>query len=245
MKFLLASVGFMNNNIVYNQQKIITLLKQYANEVDMILFGEAFLQGFYALDFDYSHDQDIAIDIHSQIINEIKNTARDFHIGVSFGFFEKESNHIYSSQITINDKGEIIDIYRRVSTGWKVSKADDHYVEGNDFHSFQFKNKKIAIGICGDLWFENNLHQLKQLNADILFWPIYTDFNIDFWNTSEKYEYAKQVKKIASYTILVNSVCLDKTELNIACGGAALFYNGKILNDVLAGKDDELVIELN
>ena len=45
-----------------------------------------------------------------------------------------------------------MDVFRRVSDGWKEPIADDHYKEGDGFHAFDFDDKKILIGICGDFW---------------------------------------------------------------------------------------------
>lgn len=35
----------------------------------------------------------------------------------------------------------MIDLYRRVSPGWKESFADEHYREGEEFHSFLFLDR--------------------------------------------------------------------------------------------------------
>lgn len=47
MKLALAALGFINEDIRYNQRVIIHTLKAYQGRSDLILFGEAFLQGFY------------------------------------------------------------------------------------------------------------------------------------------------------------------------------------------------------
>ena len=47
MKCALAAVGFINENITYNKKVITDTMIKYAGEADIILFGEAFLQGFY------------------------------------------------------------------------------------------------------------------------------------------------------------------------------------------------------
>ena len=76
MKCALAAVGFINENIQHNKQVIIDTLIKCSKEADIVVFGEAFLQGFYAASFDIEHDKKIAIGQNDPIIKEICNTAK-------------------------------------------------------------------------------------------------------------------------------------------------------------------------
>ena len=245
MRCALAAKGFINNDLQYNKQVIIDTMINYASEADIVLFGEAFLQGFYAATFDPEHDKTLAIAQDDCIIREICDTAKQYAIAVSFGFIEKAGDIFYSSQITIDQSGTIIDVFRRVSPGWKLPHADDTiYREGEGFHLFTFMDKKITVGLCGDLWYDENIASVKQLHPDIVCWPVYTDFNFNEWNSSMKLEYAEQVCSIGAKVLYVNSVCLDKEADEIARGGAVLFVNGQIEAEVPAGEEDVLLIKV-
>ena len=119
MKCALAALGFINEDSVHNKNVIVNALKQYSGKADMLIFGEAFLQGFYGLNFQVEHDEKIAVSKDDVMIKEICNVAKEYKIGVSFGFIEKEGDIFYSSQITIDTDGTILDLYRRVSPGAK------------------------------------------------------------------------------------------------------------------------------
>ncbi len=242
MRIALAAVSFYNGKITTNKNIIIKYMKKYSENSDMIVFGEAFLQGFYALTFDYEKDLKVAVSINDEIIKEISKKAKEYNIAVSFGFIEKDNLDMYSSQITIDKTGKIIDLFRRVSTGWKTEQANEFYKEKDDFHLFKFLNKSFAVGLCGDLWYPENIKKLKELKPDIVLWPVYTDYNYKEWNESAKYEYAKQVKEINANVLYLNSVCADKNSFEIARGGAALFKNGEIISEVESGKDNVLVV---
>ena len=121
----------------------------YSASADIVIFGEAFLQGFYGATFDMEHDTQIAISQDDPIIKEICSAAKQCLTAVSFGFIEKEGSCFYSSQITIDANGSVIDLYRRVSPGWKESFASTQYREGNGFHAFQFMDQKVVVGLCG------------------------------------------------------------------------------------------------
>ncbi len=244
MKCALAALGFINEDSVHNKNVIVNALKQYSGKVDMLIFGEAFLQGFYGLNFQVEHDEKIAVSKDDVIIREICNVAKEYKIGVSFGFIEKEGDIFYSSQITIDTDGTILDLYRRVSPGWKEEFANEQYHEGDGFHTFVYDGKTIAIGLCGDLWFDENIESLKMLNADVVFWPVYTDFNSGEWNTEVKHEYAEQAGRMESKVLYVNSVCLDKEGEDIAKGGAALFVEGKVAAEIPSGQEGVLIVEV-
>lgn len=244
MKIALAAVGFITNNIEYNLGKIKVIVKKYHKEVDLILFGESFLQGFDCLTWEYSKDIEIALHIDSYSIKEIKDLAREYQVAISFGYIEKSGYEIYSSQLTIDKDAQILDNFRRVSAGWKEPIADFHYCEGEVFRKFNYLNKSISVALCGDLWYEENCTQMKALNTDIVLWPVYTDFNFQEWNDVIKYEYAEQAEKCGKNLLYVNSHCLDKESHNIARGGAALFINGKIESEISAGEEDVLIVEV-
>ena len=244
MNILLASVGFKNNDIVFNKNQIINTIKDCSKDIDLIVFGESFLQGFDALNWDFELDKNIAITRTNKIIKEICSYSRKKEVAVSFGYYELYNNSIYSSQIVIDKFGKIIFNYRRISKGWRILNTDFHYKEGEEFSTFNLENKNIAIALCGDLWFKENLMKMLDLHVDVILWPSYTDFNYERWNNIEKYKYAKQVSSLKSSVLYVNPYCLDSEEFEIAKGGAAYFSNGKIVDEIPSGIEGILVIHL-
>ncbi len=244
MKCAMASLGFINENIQHNKQVIIDTLIDCSTKVDIVIFGEAFLQGFYGVTFDVKHDTSMAMSKDDPVINEISCIAKQFGIAVSFGFIEKLENYFYSSQITIDANGRVIDLFRRVSPGWKENFAGNRYCEGEGFHSFYFSGKNILIGLCGDLWFDENVNKIKKINPDVVFWPVYTDYNQNEWNNKIKYEYAIQANLICEMVLYVNSYCKDKNTDEIAKGGSALFQNGKISAEIPSGNESILFVEI-
>ena len=47
MKCVLAAMGFINEDIRHNKNVILDTMKRYSGRADIVIFGEAFLQGFY------------------------------------------------------------------------------------------------------------------------------------------------------------------------------------------------------
>lgn len=245
MKINLMSLAFKTKDTEHNKNIIIKSMREYAQKADLLVFGESFLHGFEALSWDYEKDKTIAIDINDDIINEIKFAAKENSIAVSFGMIEKSDDAIYSSMITIGKTGEIMDVFRRVSDGWKEPIAGTHYKEGDGFHAFDFDDKKILIGICGDFWHDELIQEAADIEKDLVLWPVYTDFEPRVWNEEEKFEYAVQADKLKSPVLYVNSVCYDFDEPYIAKGGACYFDGGKIIKEIPSGSEAVLKIEIN
>lgn len=246
MNILLAGLGFKNGDITFNKNQIINAIKNCPDNIDLIVFGESFLQGFDALTWNFEVDKNIAILQDDKNILDISKCARMKGVAISFGYFElsDDLNSIYSSQIFIDKFGKIISNYRRVSKGWKILTSDEHYKEGKTFLTFNSEGKTILIALCGDLWYEENITKINSLNPDVILWPSYTDFNYEQWNNSTKYEYAKQSNLLNLNVLYVNSYCLDKEDFEIARGGAIYFKGGKIIDEIPSGKEETLVISL-
>lgn len=244
MTIALAAVGFINGDITYNKEQIKRIIREHRYKSDLILFGETFLQGFDSLSWKYDVDKEIAISADNPIIDEIRETAKECSVAVSFGYIEKAEDGLYSSQLTIGKDGVSIDNFRRVSIGWKEPVADTHYKEGDGFHKFRFEDKELSVGLCGDLWDDENVKEMKILDADIVLWPVYTDFNYEEWNETIINEYAEQAALFGHKVLYVNSFCLNREGHEIARGGAAYFLDGRIKRRTPAGEKSVLYVSL-
>lgn len=215
----LAAYKFINNDIKFNISQIKKAILTSKN-IDMLCFGEAFLQGFDAFNWDYENDKKIAISKNSNIMKTLEQLSKDYNVDLSFGYLEIDDEKLYSSYAVIIN-GKLTYNYRRITVGWKeYSKTDFHYKEGKDILTFNYKGHDITISLCGDLWecpkkFKNN---------GLLLWPVYVNFTIEEWKT-EEIEYAKQALIACNNTFMINSLS-DNPDCH---GGCFCFQNGKIV----------------
>lgn len=240
MKIQLIAKYFINRDITNNLDVILQTIKS-AKDVDLICFGEAFLQGFDSLKWDASSDFELAITQDSKEIKLIQEAAKQHHVGVAFGYIEKSESKIFSSYLILDKTGEPLLNFRRVSEGWKEKNVSPIYCEGNSFESFVFMGRKLSIGLCGDLWYPKHVQLIQRLQAEIILWPVYVDFTVPRWQNTEKELYAQQAKLIGENVLWINSLC-DGDDL--AKGGLVYFKNGVIQEETLAGQESSLVIEL-
>lgn len=245
MKILAASLPVRTRDIEANMLTMIDAMRTAAGKADVILFGETVLQGFDCLCWNYETDKCVAVEVTNQAIGTLQNAAREHHIAVSFGFIERAEDTLYSSQIFIGADGEIVNLFRRVSAGWKeFSKTDEHYREGAAFERFSYNGVTFSVGLCGDLWTEGRPEEMNALNADIVLWPVWCDYKAESWNCAIKYEYAKQAAICGKTVLLVNPFCADPEAVDCAAGGAAVFQKGGIVAELPAGQAGCLMFEM-
>ena len=145
MTIALAAVGFINGDITYNKEQIKRIIREHRYKSDLILFGETFLQGFDSLSWKYDVDKEIALSAGDPIIDEIRETAKECSVAVSFGYIEKAEDGLYSSQLTIGKDGVSIDNFRRISIGWKEPVADTNIKRETNFTNSDLKIKNFRL----------------------------------------------------------------------------------------------------
>lgn len=152
MKIALASQPTLDDSIALNVNRIEKALASLRKKVDLVAFGESYLQGFNSLKWNFERDRTVAVSVDSQPIKMLRYTAKKYSVAVSFGYYELCDEAIYSSYMFIGKAGEIVNNFRRVSKGWKeYDITDEHYKEGDGFKTFTYMGKRIALAVCGDL----------------------------------------------------------------------------------------------
>lgn len=232
MKIGLAAYECKNNDIEFNISQIEKAILE-AEKVDILCFGEAFLQGFGAVTSEYKNDIKVAVEQNSKYMNYIKELTTKNQTALMLGYIEKDHNDIYSSYVLI-DHGHIVYNYRRMSKNWKeYEKTNEHYKEGVDCSPFIYKGYEMNIALCGDMW----IYPEKFKTKGLLIWPVYVNFDLDDLEASE---YAKQASTASKNTLLVNS--LSKAPLSK--GGAFYFKDGLIIKKLKLEKESVLIIEI-
>lgn len=239
MRVALASYRCINGDTRFNLTQIERgLAAASAEKAQLLCFGESFLQGFDALTWDYEKDRQIAVTQEDPCIRQLCARTSFFGVDLLFGYFEREENRIYSSCLLLGD-GRILHNYRRISAGWKERlAAEAHYCEGEDCEPILYRGRRIALGLCGDLW--EAPERFKGKGSELLFWPIYVNFSEEVW-VAEEQAYAAQAAVAAPRALLVNSVTREQPE---AVGGAFVFAQGNIAARLSYGEEGILLAEV-
>ncbi|MDD4324228.1 MAG: carbon-nitrogen hydrolase family protein [Eubacteriales bacterium] len=226
----LAASMSLDNDLEANLTSMEKMLaKAKADSSELVLFGEAFLQGFDALTFNYDYDiNNVALGLHSPEITKIRHLARKYDIGIGFGFFENDHSGIFDSYLIVNAAGETVAKYQRISAGGWIPEANAEYRMGREFPVFTFGGKRFTIMVCGDFWTDDLLCKIVELDpqVDAFLWPVHCDYTSKEWNDSAGEDYRKQSQILAKPIFFVNNVRPDEDG---AKGGAFVWQQGREL----------------
>ena len=236
MRIGLVSYRCKNRDVSFNISQIEKAMINCAGKADVLCFGEAFLQGFDCLCWDYEVDRSTAVELSSEVFAELRDLTVRYGVSLITGYIEKDRDKLYSSCVVISD-GEIIHNYRRISKGWKeYSKTDGHYCEGTDTSPFKLNGENINIALCGDLWDFPE----KFSATDLLIWPVYVSFTPDEWKKGLLDEYAAQAALAAKDVLMVNP--LDGDPVNH--GGSFHFRDGQTAASIPFDEEGILIVSI-
>lgn len=218
------------------------LLFARESAVDLVLFGEAFLQGFESLNFNYLHDAEVTLGMGSMPVAHLRNMAQKYGIGLGVVFYENDRGAFYSSYLVINQRGEIAHRYRRVSEGWKLPGANADYREGRAFLPFTFEHVKMGVIICGDLWEDSLLNAIAGLDAQVecILWPVHTDYTVDEWEEGTRKEYIARASILGAHVLFVNNYVQRE---DLAKGGAYVWHQGRELAALPPGSPGRILFD--
>lgn len=150
-----------------NMDKMKKLIRE-AKEQDsnFILFPELALTGYTTSKIVY----ELAETLEGPSITEFREICRKNNIYSAFSFIEKnEAGELYISCTLIDDKGEIIGVYRKTHQFDQESRI---FQKGDKISVFDTKFGKIGIMICYDLEFPEVARTLKKKGAELILVPL-------------------------------------------------------------------------
>lgn len=237
MRIGLVSYRCENKNVFFNMSQIERAMSEAKGKVDLLCFGEAFLQGFDSLCWDYETDKNLAIELESEAILRLRHWTVQYGMSLLTGYIEKEQERLYSSCVVLGD-GQILHNYRRISKGWKEYwQTDEHYQEGTEISEFRLYNRDIMLALCGDLWD----YPEKFKTDHLLIWPVYVNFTPMEWEQGELKEYAKQASLVASDVLMINPI--DFALKNY--GGSFYFQKGGVIDRIPFEQEQILIVDVN
>ena len=235
MKIGLVSFRCENGNMDFNLGQIERAMREAEGKADLLCFGEAFLQGFDSLRWDYETDRNIAVTQDSKTMERLRGLTARYGTALLTGYIERDGDCLYSSCIVLAD-GETVHNYRRISRGWKeFTITDDHYREGNTTGEFCLHGKMMMPALCGDLW----EYPERFKTSHLLIWPVYVNYPPEDWESGTLDEYAAQAALAAEDTLLVNPLDNDPK----SWGGSFRFQNGKVTDRIPVDEERILFVD--
>ncbi len=154
------TLGNINENL---KEHIDYIARAKEEDVDLLIFPELSLTGYHLKDL----VTDVALDLDSKIIEELRSEARD--LALIFGFVE-ESKHcrFYNSAIYIQNE-EIKHIHRKVYLPTYGMFDELRYLaRGDNIKAFDTDFGRMGLLICEDFWHPSAAYIAVQDRADYL-----------------------------------------------------------------------------
>lgn len=231
MKIALAQINPLIGDVRGNREKIISNICEAVNKgADLVIFPEMATIGYPPMDLLCNHK---LIDENIESINEISKLSGG--IGIICGFVDRDksaSPPLYNAAAFINE-GVIKSVHhKKLLPEYDVFDENRYFSAGEKTETVFFKEKKIGITICEDIWNEldydkrdyieqrkyntSPVRDLLKENIDLLVnisaSPFVTDKNTSKW---------RMIKTIA------NKNSIQIAYVNQVGGNDSLIFDGK------------------
>jgi predicted amidohydrolase len=164
----------------------------------------------------------------TQILGEI---ARQYHIYVVVGIYERTGPIVYNTAILLDREGNVSGKYRK--THLPETEVTDGLTPGDSYPVFQTDFGTIGIEICYDYCFPEVTRSLAVNGAEIIFLPIWGDLR-NFGNT---WDIVARSRAIDNSIYLVASIYSNTRSLIINPIGRILADTGGVPGLVMAEVD--------
>lgn len=152
MKIALAQLDYHIGNFLENTTNIVLEIKKAQQyDIDLMVFSELSICGYPPLDLLERRD------FIQDCIDEIHKIARICKkIGVLIGgpsFNEDPKGKLLFNSVYFLNDGQVKDVFHKsLLPTYDIFDEYRYFEPNNDFHILEFRDKKIAVTICEDLW---------------------------------------------------------------------------------------------
>lgn len=205
--------------------------------VDLICLPECTLTGYLYEQVDLMR---FAEPIPGPTVEKVALLARQLQTSICFGLVESTTMGIFNSAVLLGRDGEIQLVHRKVA-------EKPPYTTGKQVRAVKTEFGKVAILICGDLFYDEAIQQVPP-DTQLLIVPMARGFDKQSpdsrrWENEERRVYLKAVGRIGVRAIIVNARDVGIEEGAFG-GGMVVDSKGELLAESPHSTDEPLVYEL-
>lgn len=106
-------------------------------------------------------------------IRHFQKVAKELNVAIPVSFFEKDGPHYYNSLAMVNEKGDVLGLYRKSHIPDGPGYEEKFYFRpGNTgFKVWNTSFGALGVGICWDQWYPECARAMMLQGAEILFYP--------------------------------------------------------------------------
>ena len=166
----LALTADLNENII----AVTDLVKEAASKGAHVVLPPELFEGPY---FCRTEDESLFATARPQgshpAVLAMQKLAAELKVSIPTSFFEADGPHYYNSLAMIDDRGEILGVYRKSHIPDGPGYEEKFYFRpGNTgFKVWPTSHASLGVGICWDQWYPETARALMLMGAEILFYP--------------------------------------------------------------------------
>lgn len=176
MKVLMAQLNYQIADIDGNTQKILSVMEQHGADVDLIVFTELCITGYYPKDLLYQRS---LIDAQDEALQQIKDATKDLKAAVIVGYVERNQGYgkPYFNSLGVFERGlQTFTVNKQLLPVYNIFDEARHFESGDQTGVFSFKGQKLGFLICEDGWEDtadpmyksNPVKDLEEQNVDLI-----------------------------------------------------------------------------
>ncbi len=170
--------------------------------------------------------KDGAVTVPGPATKPFEKIARDHHVYLMLGVYERDGDAVYNSAALIDPQGRVAGVYRKVhldaQEGWSGISS------GNGFPVFATEIGRIGSMICMDSMFGESARALALNGAEFICLPIMGDLRADRLTPGPPVFNEDRWKAIMRTRALDNQVCLVVAR-NLGQGSCIINRRGEIV----------------
>ena len=141
------------------------LAQKKGEAIDLLLLPELFHCGYHI----GKTVKEIAEPRDGRFFDEISCLAKQYHCAICYGYAELEDGKLYNSAQCVSKDAQRIGHHRKLIL--PPGFEGDHFSEGDRCELFTLGAFKVAILICYDVEFPENLRHVAKAGADLVIVP--------------------------------------------------------------------------
>ncbi len=107
------------------------------------------------------------------VIARFQKVAKELGVVIPISFFERAGNAYYNSLAMIDERGEVLGLYRKSHIPDGPGYEEKYYFRAGDtgFRVWKTAFGTIGVGVCWDQWFPECARAMALMGADVLLYP--------------------------------------------------------------------------
>ena len=169
MKILVAQLNNIVGDIQGNIDKAIKVLSdEKTTHSDLVVFSELFISGYPPEDLILKNS---FIDACKTGLNSLVDYSKNTNAGIIIGVPLIENDKVYNCSVLIDDGNILGFSQKRNLPNYGVFDEKRVFYPGEESKAFNFRNVRIGMPICEDIWSKEVCEDLKKDGSEIIITP--------------------------------------------------------------------------